>query len=345
MVPAQQPKDEEAKLAETRMSLGEHLDELRKRLFSGVLTITLIFVAAYVFKEHVTRFAQRPFTQAMTRLEPEFIGQSLELLGADHELAQEALARMPLADLAPEAQWPEERFRTAAEGFGKLLDSDEELDWSDYFESGSDLTHPVLKDFRKRVVFIEPIEGFIYQLKICFYAAMVIGAPVLLWQMWQFIAAGLYSKEKRAVLRYFPLSILAFAAGISFGFLVIVPQGLYYINQTVSPELGIPNTSASTYLSFLLSLCLAFGFIFLLPLVMTLMGASGLVESRLFSKYRGEFLIGSFVISAFLTPPDPFTQVMMGGPMVLLYELGILGSKIAGKRRAAAEAAAEAELS
>ena len=298
MSPEDQAEKEPAGLAESRMTLGEHLSELRTRLFRGVLTIVVIFGVAWTFEETVTEFAQGPYTQAMTRLEPEFVQKSEAVLKANPGLKR-----------------------------------------SDFFESGSTAEDPVLRDFRKRLTIIEPFEGFVYKLKICFYAAMVLGSPVLLWQMWQFIAAGLYAKEKRAILRYFPLSLAAFGAGISFGFLVVVPQGLYYINQSVSVKLGIPNTSASTYLSFLSSLCLAFGFIFQLPLVMTFLGSMGIVDHRILAKYRGEFLISAFVLAAFLTPPEPFTQVMMGLPMVLLYEAGIIGARIAGRRREQAEAA------
>lgn len=340
-----QEESEEGELAESRMTLGEHLDELRRRLFRGALAIVVFFVLSYSFKDGVTRFAQRPFTQAMTRLEPEFIQQSVQLLGADPELVSQAMERLRPGYQEDPERFTEESFAARWEAFlGRVAGSPEELQWTEFFESGSDVDQPILKDFRKRVVFIEPIEGFVYQLKICFYAAMVLGSPVLLWQMWQFIAAGLYAKERRAILRYFPLSLAAFGSGIAFGFLIIVPQGLYYINQTVSVELGIPNTSASTYLSFLSSLCLAFGFIFQLPLVLTFLGSMGLVDHRALARYRGEFMIAAFVLAAFLTPPEPFTQVMMGLPMVLLYELGIIGARVAGKRRAATEAAEAAAL-
>ncbi len=337
---------EEERLAQSRMTLGAHLDELRTRLFRGVLAIVALFVVAYgLFVDEVMEFAQQPFTQAMERLEPEFIGQSLAILECDPGLASQALERLEPGYAENLAEFSEADFQQA---WGKFL-ADLEADpdrpqWTEFFESGSTIDRPVLRDFKKRVSFIGSFEGFVYQLKICFYAALVLGAPILLWQMWQFVAAGLYEKERRAIMRYFPLSLGAFGIGIAFGFLVIVPQGLYYINQTVSLEFGIPNTSGAAFLSFLSSLCLAFGFIFQLPLVLTFLGSVGLVDYRTLAKYRGEFLIGAFVLAAFMTPPEPFTQVMMGLPMVILYECGILGARLAGRRREAREAAEAAAL-
>ncbi len=277
--------------AETRMTLGEHLEELRSRLIKGTAAIIVAFLVAWAFQERVTEVMTRPYERSMGWLEESYIEEAEGILAADPE-----------------------------RGRGDLLRTD---------ESG----RVRVVGFDGRLKSIKPGESFLFILKVCFYASLVFGAPVLLWQMWQFIAAGLYAKEKRAVSRYFPLSLLAFAVGILFGYFVIVPYGIFFLNKSVSIELMIPEITVQYYLTFLSGLCLAFGLIFQLPLVMTFVGSMGLVQPSAMASYRGHFCIGALILSAILTPPDPFTQLMMAIPLVVLYEIGIWSARFAAGRR------------
>ena len=287
------PHEESEAFAETRMTLGEHLDELRGRLIKGTLAVIVAFLIAWAFQDRVTVIMTMPYNRAMGWLEESFVAQAEEILAAD--------PTRPRSDF----------FVAVSSGEERLL------------------------GFDSRLTAIRPGESFLFVLKICFYAALIFGAPVLLWQMWQFIAAGLYAKEKVVVNRYFPLSLIAFAVGVVFGYFVIVPYGMYFLNKSVSIEVMMPSITVQYYLTFLSGLCLAFGCIFQLPLVMTFLGSMGLVQPSAMGTYRGHFAVGALILSAMLTPPDPFTQMMMAVPLVVLYEIGIWSARVAIRRRAA----------
>ena len=275
----------------TRMTLGEHLDELRSRLFKGILAVTISFIVAWYYKDQITEIVTIPFREAMGMLHESWVEQAKAILEAHPE-----------------------RPRT------------------DFFDS-PDPADFRLRGFNDRLTSIGVGEVFFFQLKICLYFSLFVGAPILLWQMWQFVAAGLYKKERRAVLRYFPVSVLMFVVGVLFGYFFMVPYAMYFLNKDVSLELSIPQITTDNYLTFLRSLCLAFGVIFQLPLLMSFLGGAGMVSPALMSKYRGHFIVAAFVIAAIITPPDPITQLMMGVPLVILYEIGILGARITARRR------------
>lgn len=282
---------EEDPFAHTRMTLGEHLEELRGRLIKGLLAIAIAFAGAWFFKDAIMQIATRPYDQAMSMLHEHYVDEANGILAAHPE-----------------------RKRT------------------EYFVS-EDPQDDRLLNFKTKLTFLGPAESFIFMLKLCLYTSLVIGAPVLLWQMWQFVAAGLYPRERRAILGYFPMSLLSFACGVLFGYFGAVPYGMYFLNSYTPIAIGLPSITAQYFLSFISSLCLAFGFVFQLPLVMTFLGATGIVDPEVFAKYRAHFIVGAFVVGALLTPPDPFTQILMAVPLCALYEIGIWSARAAKRRR------------
>jgi sec-independent protein translocase protein TatC len=150
--------------------------------------------------------------------------------------------------------------------------------------------------------------------------------------MWRFIAAGLYLHERRVVGRTIPISLLLFVAGGVFGYFVMVPYGLYFLATAFPPEKLEFLPRLSEYLSFLSLLTLALGLVFQLPLLMYVLVRIDLVEREAFRKYRRYFIVGAFIVAALLTPPDPFTQLLLAGPMIVLYEVGLLWTRFAQKR-------------
>ncbi len=274
-------------LEETRMSLAEHLNELRRRLFRGVLAVLVAFVIGCFFNEQIVDFVKRPFLEASTMLNEFWLEEAREEVAKDPSKAAEYFL-----DGYPELENP---IRTAS----------------------------TLKG-------LKPGEGFLFMVKVVFYSALGAGGPVLLWQMWQFIAAGLHRHERKLVYAYFPLSVGMLAAGISFGFFVTVPYAIYFLNKDGFVEMNI---TSEYYLTFVTGLCLAFGVVFQLPLVLTFLGRAGLVDAKTLGSYRGHFMLGAFVFAAILTPPDPITQGLLGVPMIILYELGIIGCRIWGRPR------------
>jgi Tat protein translocase TatC len=179
--------------------------------------------------------------------------------------------------------------------------------------------------------------GIFFYLKICFYFAFFLAGPIVLWELWQFIAAGLYPSEKRIIHRVFPFSALLFFAGVLFGYFMMLPYGYYFLFG-YGLEQTRPDPKLEEYLSFVTNLTLALGVVFQLPLVMMVLSRVGIVEPASYSKRRGTFWISSLVIAAVLTPPDPFTQMMMAIPMAVLYEFGYLLARISHRKAALSEA-------
>jgi sec-independent protein translocase protein TatC len=171
---------------------------------------------------------------------------------------------------------------------------------------------------------------FFFYLQVCGYASMFIGGPFVLWQIWGFIAAGLYREEKRAVYKYFPPSVGLFFGGAIFGYTYLVPYAYYFISKMGLEQLR-HDAEVSEYFTFLSSLALGMGIVFQLPVLMMALSRIGIVDPKAYSKYRGHFVVGALVIAAIITPPDPYTQIMMAGPMAVLYEVGILLAKLATK--------------
>lgn len=273
------------------MTLGEHLDELRRRLFRSTLAIALAFIACWGFREDLDHIVQQPYKHAAAELNAE-----LELR------AQAAIT---------------------AEGA-----SDEE--WKSWYEQAE---YPELKVLRNDRRISEHMKGdaaamgFFYYLKVCFYFALFIGGPVLLWQMWAFVAAGLYRHEKVVIHRYFPVSVALFFAGVLFGYFVLIPNALYFLAVQTLESIQWYE-SVDNYWTFLVALTLALGTVFQLPIVMLSLARLGLVDPKAYARYRAHMLVGSLVVGALLTPPDPFTQMMMAGPMAVLYEIGHIASRL-----------------
>ncbi len=177
------------------------------------------------------------------------------------------------------------------------------------------------------LMFIGLPEGFVFYLKTSFLAAIFLSVPVILVQMWKFIGAGLYKKERKSVMRVIPYSLALFLAGLVFGYLVLFPIGMRFLLSFPNPEILQASITVSKYFDIFFVLILVMGFMFQAPLVMYVTTSIGLTTPELFSSKRRYFLVGAFILAAFMTPPDAITQCLLAGPLVILFEVGILLSK------------------
>ncbi len=186
------------------------------------------------------------------------------------------------------------------------------------------------------MIAIDPTSPFFAPFKLTFYAALFICAPYILYQLWAFIAPGLYSNEKAMAVPLFISSVLLFYAGIAFAyyflfgfvfsfFISVAPEGI-----AVAPDI-------SSYLSFVLKIFFAFGFVFEIPIAVFLLIWSGMVEVESLEGKRPYVIVGCFVVGMLLTPPDPFTQTIMAVPMWMLYEVGVYAGKRFIKKKQAEE--------
>ncbi len=196
------------------------------------------------------------------------------------------------------------------------------------------LTSPLEKLMQSgdKLIYTSLPEAFFTYIKVSFLFGILIASPVIIYQLWAFIAPGLYKKEKSTFLPIIFLSSLFFAAGSLFGYFVVFPLGFKFF-LSFATETIRPLPSMKEYLSFAAKLLLAFGVCFELPLVLTALAKLGIVSVAFLKKNRKYALLLFFVTSAILTPPDIISQVMLAIPLALLYELSIFGAKIFGKKK------------
>ncbi len=166
-------------------------------------------------------------------------------------------------------------------------------------------------------------EGFYAYIKLCLIAALFMAYPVIIYQIWKFVEAGLYKKERRYVIIFVPFSIIAFVSGILFGYFFLIPFGLQFLIKILGSSVE-PVITMSQYISLVFLLTIALGIVFQLPLVMLFIAKIGVLKAEDFAKWRKYALLIMFILAAIITPPDPFTQVMTALPMIALYEIGII---------------------
>jgi len=195
------------------------------------------------------------------------------------------------------------------------------------------LTRPLISVMQTgdKLIFTGLPEAFFTYLKVAFLSGIILAAPVIFYQFWMFVAPGLYDKEKRLMAPIVFLSTFFFIGGAFFGYFIVFPYGFKFFLGFAS-EIIRPLPSMREYLGFASKLLLAFGLVFELPLIITFLAKLGMVSVSFLKKNRKYALLLFFVGAAILTPPDVVTQIMMALPLILLYEISIIGARIFGKK-------------
>lgn len=185
---------------------------------------------------------------------------------------------------------------------------------------------PAVDDQSVKLIYTAPLEFLFTKMKLAGLGAVIIAFPVLAWQLYRFVAPGLYRNEKGAFLPFLIAAPALFLLGAALVYFVMLPFVMWFslsqqiIGQGVSAEL-LPKVS--DYLNLVTALILAFGLCFQLPVVMTLLGLAGMISSQVMAKGRRYAIVAVVVVAAVVTPPDPISQLMLAVPMVLLYEISI----------------------
>jgi sec-independent protein translocase protein TatC len=184
---------------------------------------------------------------------------------------------------------------------------------------------------------------FMTPFKVAFFVSLFAAMPVVIYQIWAFVAPGLYRREKRFAVPLLVSSVLLFYVGVVFAYIVVFPLMFSYLVGT-APEGVKYIPDMTSYLDFVLTMFFAFGIAFEVPIAVVLLVLTGIVKVEKMSEHRGYVIIGIFVVAAILTPPDAISQCIMAIPMYLLYEGGLVMARAMQKmRREAAEAAEKAE--
>lgn len=293
----QRPQDEEDELV--RMSFGDHLDELRKRLLRALAAMFVAMLALLPFKDQVMSIIVKPYRMLWAAEFKQWIDH-LEAKADDDALKPY------------QQDWLEfiQQYR------GEILEGT--------FEDPQVIDSMTGFKMNYALVATGGLEDFWTFMMGALIFALALASPVVIWQLWAFIAAGLYKRERKVFYRYFPFSMGLMVLGVLFGYFLAVPYGLGFLVRIMKIDQVQPLLSVSQYFSILFTLTTALGIVFQLPLVMVGLNKMGLVTHDTFRKQWRFVVLGIFVVSAMFTPPDPFTLFLMALPTVVLYAIGLL---------------------
>jgi len=190
----------------------------------------------------------------------------------------------------------------------------------------------------RRMIFTALHETFITYLKVAFFAAMFISSPIILTQIWKFVAPGLYKNEKKALLPYLIATPTLFLLGGMLVYYLIMPLAIkFFLTFETSAQLNnLPiqlEAKVNEYLSLIMRLIFAFGISFQLPVLLSLLARVGFIDSKYLKERRKYVIVIIFAVAALLTPPDPITQIGLGIPLLILYELSILSVSLIEKKK------------
>jgi sec-independent protein translocase protein TatC len=187
-----------------------------------------------------------------------------------------------------------------------------------------------------QIIAIDVASPFFAPVKLAFVLGLMLAMPVVLYQLWAFVAPGLYRHERRLAVPLLVSATFLFYAGCAFAWFLVLPLVFAFLTA-VTPEGVLMMTDISRYLDFVLVVFLAFGFSFELPVAVVILAALGWVDVAQLKAARPYVIVGVFILAAFITPPDMISQVMLAVPMVLLYELGIIAARLVVTRERVVE--------
>ncbi|MBN2412571.1 twin-arginine translocase subunit TatC [candidate division KSB1 bacterium] len=183
-----------------------------------------------------------------------------------------------------------------------------------------------------KLIFLAPTEGFMIYIKVSLWAGVVFAFPYIAYQFWQFVVPGLYEKEKKYVPHIAFFTTLCFVTGAAFASFIIIPFGMKFLLGFQTDFLAA-NITIGKYLGFIVTIILVFGVVFELPVLSYFLTKIGLLTPQFLQKNRRYGIVMIFIAAAVLTPPDVFTQLLLAGPLILLYEVSIWVSKAVLKKK------------
>ena len=198
------------------------------------------------------------------------------------------------------------------------------------------LVQPLLAAGQGKIIYTDIFEAFFVEIKVAFFAATMVAFPVFATQLWKFVAPGLYSKEKKAFLPFLAMTPVLFSCGAAMAYYVAMPVALKFLLGFSGDVGGVTQEAlpgVGNYLNFVTKFIFGFGIAFLLPVLLMLLEAAGIVTRKQLSSGRRYAIVGAFAIAAVLTPPDIVSQLLLAVPLCLLYELALIAIWFTEKRR------------
>jgi Tat protein translocase TatC len=294
-----------------RMSFGDHLDELRKRLIYSLLAVVAAIVVVMPFKHTVQEIVIAPYRLQWQRGFVEWV-QTLEERQAAGSLDKEG----------------KEYLAYCLEYREPILAGTKEYAYLLKEKTGYPVPYTLFA--------IQGLEDMFVWMWVALLFAAVLAAPVVIWQIWAFVAAGLYQRERRIFYRYFPFMMLLLTGGVLFGYRVALPFSLHFLIGLMDPSQVGAMLSFGQFLNLELALTGAMGLVFQMPLVMVALQRVGLVTHKAYLKNWRMTVLLLFLVAALLTPPEPVSMLLMATPMLLLYGLGLVLTRFGRRHEAPA---------
>ncbi len=341
------PKYNEEIFKDSTMTFGEHLQDLRICLFRAILGLLVGVVIGLFAGKWVVDLIQSPLERALKKYYKADTERRFEREVADAEAQDRPLLDDPekIKELIDRGFAVEEWYLSPSQIVARLKDHFPQFKGLQVpapnaaaAAAGEDLVRipiwrPLSDDPRVRAKSFNPHEPFMIWLKASLLVGVVLACPWIFYQIWSFVAAGLYPHEKRYVHVYLPFSIGLFLFGVVVAFVWVfepVLTFLFSFNRTLGID---PDPRISEWLGFVMILPLGFGIAFQLPLVMLFLERIGICTVRTYLKYWRVAILIIFVIAAVLTPPDPWSMSLLAFPLSLLYFGGILLCRLMPRRR------------
>jgi len=311
---------------DTTMSLGDHLEELRARLSLAIVGLLIGTGICLLFGTRIIKFIERPYTKVfqVSDDDPKTEKDTLQLIKDLFGNARRKLTADPnTQDIEPKTEEFVQKFCTEA-----ILALFNDPNYTAIRPSGNQISP------ERRLQILSPAAGIISYIKIALMAGLILSSPWVFYHIWMFVAAGLYSQEKKYVHTAVPFSAILFVTGALFFLFVVAPLTLGFLVKFNEGVLDArSNFTFADYISFITMLMLVFGVAFQTPVAIFFLNRTGLVSIQALRKSRKYVLLGIFILAAMATPPDVISQVTLAIPLYFLFELGILLSVFAERRR------------
>ncbi len=307
--------------------LRPHLAELRKRLGLSVLSVFIAFIVTFTFHNAILTWITQPLNDALTQVGRIIESQSKTTWKMKQQETNQTV-KLPSKTAQKLSKQLDEASHEAKSRLALLL--------HDAAKSANELA-VMLRDmennssnglsphntFNGQITTHQVGGAFFVALKVSFFAALLLAMPFILWQLWLFVAPGLYSHEKKMVLPFVIGGSIMFLIGVLFAYYIVTPFGFQFL-ITFGSFLYTPLINIEDYVGFFTKIMLGFGIAFELPVFAYFLALLGLVTDRTLKDFFKYAIVIIFLIAALLTPPDVLTQLLMAAPLVILYGVSIL---------------------
>jgi sec-independent protein translocase protein TatC len=316
---------------DTTMSLGDHIEELRGRLILAITGLLIGTGICLLFGTKIIKFIEKPYAKVFFAPEAKPKTEEEKTPKLIQNLFDKAYSKLADDPNTPEIEPKTEEFvrKFFSQVFLELLNDPNYT----VISPSSDR-----KSLTRRLQILSPAAGFISYIKIALMAGLILSSPWVFYQIWMFVAAGLYAHEKRYIHTAIPFSASLFVIGALFFLFIVAPLTLKFLVKFNEGILDAwSNFTFADYISFITMLMLVFGVAFQTPIAIFFLNRTGLVSIESLRKSRKFVILIIFVIAAMATPPDPISQVTLAIPLYCLFELGILLSLYSERKRKAQE--------